>query len=176
MARRKTYNFSPRVSCRLWPLRAPRSGRSRLGPSPLSTRNPLTPDGEPTVKFQPDILAGTNVVTRIDADALWVGNQRFGHSLMVPWQGLVKPWRPRLPEDLSADDFDALLELRPELVIFGSGPRLRFVSPAFMRGLIDRRIGVETMDTGAACRTFNVLVSEGRSVVAALLLQPQGAA
>ncbi|WP_199873395.1 Mth938-like domain-containing protein [Ideonella sp. A 288] len=128
------------------------------------------------MKFQPDVLAGTNVVTRIDADALWIGNQRFSHSLMVPWTGMVKPWRPSTPEELAADDFDALLELRPELVIFGSGPRLRFVSPAFMRGLIERRIGVETMDTGAACRTFNVLVSEGRSAVAALLLQPPGAA
>ena len=126
------------------------------------------------MKFQPDILPGTNVVTRIDTDALWVGNQRFDHSLMVPWQGGVRRWRPGRPDELTTDDFDALLELRPELVIFGSGARLRFVAPGLMRSLIDRRIGVETMDTGAACRTYNVLVSEGRAVVAALLLQPEG--
>ena len=128
------------------------------------------------MKFQPDQLAGTNVITRQDADALWVGtaagNTRYGHSLLVPWQGAVLAWAPARAEDLRQADFDALLALQPELVIFGCGPRHRFVSPALMRSLIERRIGVETMDTAAACRTYNVLVSEGRSAVAALLLAP----
>ena len=124
------------------------------------------------MKFQPDQLAGTNVVTRHDTDALWVGNTRFTHSLLVPWQGAVLPWAPARPQDLQAEHFEALLALQPELVIFGSGPRLQFVSPALMRALIERRIGVETMDTAAACRTYNVLVAEGRSAVAALLLAP----
>ncbi len=124
------------------------------------------------MKFQPDVLAGTNVITRHDADALWVGKQRHGHSLLVPWQGAVQRWAPARPEDLEAAHFEAILALQPELVIFGSGPRLKFVPPALMRALIDQRIGVETMDTAAACRTYNVLVSEGRSAVAALLLAP----
>ena len=124
------------------------------------------------MKFQPDVLAGTNVITRHDPDALWVGNTRFGHSLLVPWTGTVLAWAPARSEDLTEQHFEALLALNPELVIFGSGPRLRFVSPALTRALIARRIGVETMDTPAACRTFNVLVSEGRSAVAALLLPP----
>lgn len=124
------------------------------------------------MKFQPDVLAGTNVITRHDADALWIGNVRFDHSLMVPWTGPVLRWDATRPEKLTADHFEAVLALKPELVIFGSGPRLKFVSPSLVRALIERRIGVETMDTGAACRTFNVLVSEGRSAVAALLLSP----
>jgi uncharacterized protein len=124
------------------------------------------------VKFQPDILAGTNVITRHDADALWVGKVRHGHSLLVPWTGAVLPWAPARPEQLLAEHFEELLALQPELVIFGSGARLKFVAPGLMRALIDRRIGVETMDTPAACRTYNVLASEGRSVVAALLLAP----
>ena len=118
------------------------------------------------MKFQPDVLAGTNVITRHDADALWVGNQRFGHSLLVPWQGAVLPWAPARPDDLEAAHFEAMLALQPELVIFGSGARLKFVSPALMRALIERRIGVETMDTAAACRTYNVLVSEHRRALA----------
>ncbi len=124
------------------------------------------------MKFQPDVLAGTNVITRHDADALWVGNQRHAHSLLVPWQGAVLPWAPARTDDLTAAHFAAILDLQPELVIFGSGPRLKFVSPALLRALIERRIGVETMDTPAACRTYNVLVSEGRSAVAALLMAP----
>jgi uncharacterized protein len=70
---------------------------------------------------------------------------------------------------LTAAHFQAVLALAPELVIFGSGARLCFVAPGLYSGLIDARIGVETMDTAAACRTYNVLAAEGRSVVAALL-------
>ena len=121
------------------------------------------------MKFQPDLLAGTNVITRHEPDALWVGPTRFSHSLIVPWQGMVLPWAPTRPDELGAEHFEALLALQPELVIFGSGPRLKFVSPALMRTLIDRRIGVETMDTPAACRTYNVLLGEGRRIAAALL-------
>ena len=124
------------------------------------------------MKFQPDILAGTNVVTRHGQGAVWVGATCYSHSLLVPWTGTVLPWRPGTPEELVDADFEALLALRPELVIFGSGPRLRFVAPGLMRGLIAQRIGVETMDTAAACRTYNVLVSEGRCAVAALLVPP----
>jgi uncharacterized protein len=124
------------------------------------------------VKFQPDHLAGTNAITRHDPGALWVGNQRFDRSLLVPWRGEVKSWAPARVDQLTAEDFEAVLAMKPELVIFGSGPRLRFVSPSLLRSLIERGIGVETMDTHAACRTYNVLVAEGRSAVAALLLEP----
>ena len=122
------------------------------------------------MKFQPDQLPGVNVISRQESDALWVGNTRFTHSLIVPWQGLVQPWAARLPEDLTPDHFAALLALKPDLVIFGSGARQKFVSPALMAALFAHRIGIETMDTPAACRTYNVLVAEGRSAVAALLL------
>jgi uncharacterized protein len=58
------------------------------------------------------VLAGTNVITRHDADALWVGNQRFTHSLLVPWQGEVQPWAPARPDDLEAAHFEAMLALQ----------------------------------------------------------------
>jgi uncharacterized protein len=82
----------------------------------------------------------------------------------------VLEWPPQRFEQLQAAHFDQLLALSPELVIFGSGARQRFAAPALLRGFFERRIGFEAMDTAAACRTFNVLVSEGRSVVAALLI------
>ncbi len=127
------------------------------------------------MKFQPDTLPGTNVITRHGPGELWVATTRFSHSLLVPWTGTVLPWAPATPADLSEADFEAVLALKPEVVIFGSGARLQFVKPALMRALIDRHIGVETMDTAAACRTYNVLVSEGRSAVAALLMAPAAA-
>ena len=122
------------------------------------------------MKFQPDTAAGVNVITHRSETRLWVGNVPFDHSVLLPWKGRVESWNARVPADLTALHFEQALALQPELVIFGSGAVLRFISPALYRVLIERRIGIETMDTPAACRTFNVLASEGRSVVAALLL------
>jgi uncharacterized protein len=123
------------------------------------------------VKFQPDFLDGANTIARHDATRIWVGNQSYAGSLVVPWSGAVRPWAPGRFDELTQAHFDSLLQDNPELVIFGSGARLRFPKPALLQTLIDRRVGLETMDTAAACRTYNVLVSEGRSVIAALLLE-----
>ncbi|MGL6112944.1 MAG: Mth938-like domain-containing protein, partial [Rubrivivax sp.] len=124
------------------------------------------------LKFQPDQPVGVNTITRHDASCIWVDGARYEHSLLVPSTGAVLAWAPRRVEQLLGAHFELALSLQPELVIFGSGARQRFVSPALLRCLIERRIGVETMDTAAACRTYNVLASEGRAVLAALLLDP----
>jgi uncharacterized protein len=127
------------------------------------------------MKFQPDTLAGVNVISRVDLGAgarIWVGAQAFKAALIVPWKGEVLDWGASGFEALTEAHFERIAQLAPEVVIFGSGARLRFARPALLRALIERGIGVETMDTGAACRTYNVLVSEGRSVLAALLLEP----
>ena len=87
-------------------------------------------------------------------------------------RGPVRPWPVPSFEELNAEAFEQIALLDPELVIFGSGSRLRFPGPQWLQALIARRIGVETMDTAAACRTYNVLVSEQRSVVAALIIEP----
>ena len=121
------------------------------------------------MKFQPDTTSGVNLITRHESGRLWVGSTPFEHSVLVPWAGEVQAWGAATTDELSAEHFERIAALRPEVVIFGSGPRLRFVSPALLRSLMALRIGVETMDTAAACRTYNVLVSEGREVVAALL-------
>ena len=101
---------------------------------------------------------------------MWVSGQRWSGSLLVPWRGDVRAWPLEALDALTPEHFEQALALKPELVIFGSGERIRFVSPSLYRCLIEARIGIETMDTVAACRTYNVLASEGRSVVAALLL------
>jgi uncharacterized protein len=123
------------------------------------------------MKFQPERAEGVNVISRHEPGGIWVGADGHRISVLVPWQGPVQAWGARDPQSLTAEHFRRILDLRPELVIFGSGLRLQFVKPALLRDLIDNRIGVETMDTAAACRTYNVLAAEGRCVVAALLLQ-----
>jgi uncharacterized protein len=127
------------------------------------------------MKIQPDRADGVNTISRLDAASIWVGPAGFGHSLLVPWQGEVQRWAPARVEDLLPLHFEQALALQPELVIFGSGTRHRFVGAALLRCLIECGIGVETMDTAAACRTYNVLASEGRAVLAALLLDPSSA-
>ena len=122
------------------------------------------------MKFQHDSLAGANMISRQEPGRVWVGPTMHDSSVLVPWSGEVLRWPVPRFEALSAEHFERIVELAPEVVIFGSGRRLRFVHPSLLRALIERRIGVETMDTAAACRTYNVLVSERRSVLAALLL------
>ena len=100
------------------------------------------------------------------------GEHHSGALLLSPSTG-ARAWACPRFEELAAGHFDALLTLDtapPELVLFGSGARLRFAHPALLRPLIEQRIGVETMDTAAACRTFNILAAEGRRVAAALLI------
>lgn len=128
------------------------------------------------MKFQPETFSGVNMIARFDPGRIVVGAELHTHSIVVPWAGAVLPWPVQRFEDLLASHFEQLLALRPELVIFGSGARLRFAPAALLRPLIEQRIGVECMDTPAACRTYNVLVSEQRSVVAALINPPAEAA
>src|SRR6185369_12542366 len=122
------------------------------------------------LKLQPDRIEGVNVISGLLSDAVSVNGISHRSSIAIPWVGDIVPWGTKGFEGLNEADFDRLAEFQPELVIFGSGPRLRFLPPKLMRNLMARRIGVETMDTAAACRTYNVLAGESRRVIAALLL------
>jgi len=100
-----------------------------------------------------------------------VDAEKFSTSLVLGSRGERQPWNCRRFEELGPAHFSLLAGLRPELVLFGSGERLRFPRPEWLQDLMERRIGLETMDTAAACRTYNILAGEGRHVVVALLLE-----
>lgn len=123
------------------------------------------------MKFQIDEPQGGNSISRHEGSRVWVNGQAHSSSLLVPWQGAVTPWNVANFDALNETHFEQMLALKPELVVFGSGSRIRFARPALYRSLIEARIGIETMDLAAACRTYNVLSSEGRSVLAALLIE-----
>jgi uncharacterized protein len=100
---------------------------------------------------------------------LRVGDQVFHRSCILLPNRVVPDWRPTKVADLQESDLEALFAEKPELVLLGTGDRQSF-PPMHIRGAFVRaRIGLETMDLGAACRTFNVLVQEERRVCAALL-------
>ena len=121
------------------------------------------------MKMRADRIEGQNAIARHGPEGVLVNGVEHTESVIVPWQGPVVAWNVASFEALTADHFARIAALAPELVVFGSGRRLRFAAPALLRPLIEARIGVETMDTAAACRTYNVLLAEGRCVVAALL-------
>ena len=121
------------------------------------------------MKLQPDATNGTSI-TGYGAGWVSVNGQKFTQSVFISAQTGSKLWPCPGFDGLLAEHFDMFAELKPELVLFGSGERIRFPHPSCLQGLYGRRIGVETMDTPAACRTFNFLAGEGRRVVAALLV------
>ena len=104
----------------------------------------------------------------------WVGinTEKVVDSVVVGSRGERLEWNCNRFEDLTPEHFAKLAAMAPELVIFGSGNRIRFPQPVWLKPLMAQRIGMETMDTQAACRTYNILAQEGRHVVVALLLEP----
>jgi len=83
---------------------------------------------------------------------------------------IIENWQAQTFEQLAAEHFELLLPFQPEIVLLGTGITLRFPCPSITKKLISLKIGVEVMDTSAACRTYNILMAEGRNVVAALLI------
>ncbi|MGB4059891.1 MAG: Mth938-like domain-containing protein [Burkholderiaceae bacterium] len=101
-----------------------------------------------------------------------VNGEKIGRSVVLSSTGDRADWPCESFSDLQAGHFEGLLAYQPEVVIFGSGRKLRFAHPSLHAALMAQRVGVETMDTLAACRTFNILAQEGRRVVVALLMEP----
>ena len=122
------------------------------------------------MKFSEDAGGG---IHRIDAHAaghIVVSGRDYCTGLIVSPQRIVEGWGPVEPGDLSAQHIADLLDLAPQVIIIGSGARQVFPHPSLYAPAHSRGIGVEVMDTGAACRTYNILVAEGRRVAAGLMV------
>jgi uncharacterized protein len=111
-----------------------------------------------------------NLCTAYGAGFIDINRRRIETSFIVLPERIIEPWDADSFEALSEEHFDFLATLGMELVLLGTGAVQRFPHPRLLRPLIEARIGFETMDTPAACRTYNILVAEGRKVAAALLL------
>ena len=98
-----------------------------------------------------------------------IAGQRHEESLLLSQGGEVTPWAVRGFADLNAGVFAALCVADLELVVLGTGTQHRFIHPKQFHPLIEKGIGLETMSSAAACRTYNVLISEGRKVLLALI-------
>ncbi len=126
------------------------------------------------MKLQPD---RPDVQSILGYGPGWVGlgtqgvAEKISRSIVIGSRGEKFEWHCARFEDLTESHFSKLANTLPELIIFGSGSVTRFVRPALLQALMAQRIGVETMDTLAACRTYNILAGEGRRVIAALLIE-----
>lgn len=122
------------------------------------------------MKFHPDVLH-VQSIKAYGPGWVQLDDERLTSSVVITSHGGRFDWNCTRFEELSQAHFEQLADLRTELVIFGSGAKLRFPPAALTRALIERQIGIESMDTPAACRTYNILAAEGRRVAVALLLE-----
>jgi len=123
------------------------------------------------MKFNLDPPVPVNVVRAHGPGMIRIGDRELASSVIVTARALIEPWRPRSMADLVAADLDPVLELQPEVLLIGTGARQVFPGTALIAELYALRLGFEIMDTAAACRTYNVLVAEGRDVAAALIVE-----
>jgi uncharacterized protein len=114
--------------------------------------------------------AGQNLFTGYGDGYVLINHERFDYDVVVAPGHVVGKWDTPGFDALTAAHFEALLELKPEIVILGTGDTLRFPRPELTRPLAAASVGFEAMDTKAACRTYNILMSEGRQVVAAIFI------
>ena len=106
----------------------------------------------------------------VNAEGIQVNERRLAHSFILTPNQLIEDWSPRQISELTATDMEAILALAPSVVLLGTGMRLQFPSQSVLAACLTRGIGIEVMDNAAAARTFNVLATEGRKVVAGFLL------
>jgi len=112
----------------------------------------------------------TILIEAYEHDRVRIAGRDYTGGVLISVDGITAGWGPDSPAGLAAEHLEPLLASRPQVVVLGTGRRQRFPDPSVYFMLLEQGIGVEIMDTGAACRTYNILAGEGRRVVAALLL------
>ncbi len=123
------------------------------------------------VKFTLEPPARANLIRGYSDAEVRIGEQRVHHTCLVTADRLITDWGPASFDELAPAHLEAIFALDPELVLLGTGPTQRFASAVVRAEFARRRVGLEVMQLGAACRTFNVLVQEERGVLAALFLR-----
>ena len=114
-------------------------------------------------------IHGCNLFTSYGDDYVCIEGVRYTENLIVLPDRLIHPWTSASFETLSVADFDFLASLNAEFILFGTGQRQQFLRPELICPLLEKQKACEVMTNHAACRTYNILVSEGRKVAASLL-------
>lgn len=122
------------------------------------------------MKFILDEINTGHAIQHYAINQITISGTVYSDSLVLMPNRVFPEWRPDSFEDIQTDDFIQLAALSPEIVVLGTGSKQRFPAHDLIRPLIESQIGFEVMATDAACRTYNILMAEGRRVAAALLM------
>ena len=122
------------------------------------------------MKFSPLDLHGGPIINSCDPGVVVIDGVSYRQSLIVLPDRIIRDWSPSSFADLGSRDFELLAHLGTDIILLGTGLNQQFPSPALYAAVIQQGIGMEIMNTASACRTFNLLISEGRRAAAALLL------
>lgn len=112
----------------------------------------------------------TYQIQRISGNAVTINNQTYTRSLIISPERLITDWNPVTIDTLSNDDLLIFLELNPEIILLGTGERSVILPAKKLTSLLEKQFHIECMNTAAACRTYTLLIAEGRKVVAGLIL------
>jgi len=123
------------------------------------------------MKLHSDTHSGHFAVTAYDKGYVQIGARKLTRSVLLMPDKLDPAWGPESSEDLAGEHLAPLAALSVDVLLLGTGSRQRFPRPELLRPLIESGRSIEVMDTGAACRTYNILVAEGRTVAAALIVE-----
>lgn len=122
------------------------------------------------MQFTRDPGTEPNAIVACSPGEIRLRDRSYTTSVIITRTAVIEGWRPAAVDALSVDDFADLLALSPEVVLLGTGVRQQMPPPALHAAFASRRVGLEVMDNGAACRTYNLLLSEFREVAVALML------
>ncbi|MSQ65137.1 MAG: hypothetical protein EXR37_02085 [Limnohabitans sp.] len=122
------------------------------------------------MKLQPD-RSDSLTVTAYTASWIAINGVRYSHHLLISYNGLIQAWPSQSFSGIQAAHLDLITPTGAEIVLIGCGKKQLFAPPSLTGAFIERHMGVEAMDTAAACRTFNILAAEDRRVAAILLLE-----
>jgi hypothetical protein len=124
------------------------------------------------LKLQSDPHSGANTITGYGDGYVEINQTPYAHAVLLSSDGAISEWPVQSFERLEASHFTQMVDLNPELILIGTGSKQRFPKPELLKSLILAKIGFEIMDSQAACRTYNILVGEGRQVLLALIVEP----
>ena len=124
------------------------------------------------MKLQSDPHSGANAITGYGDGYVEINQIPYAHAVILKSDGVISEWPVKSFEALEANHFAQMVDFKPELVLIGTGGRQRFPKPELLKPLIAAKIGFEIMNSQAACRTYNILVGEGRQVLLALIVEP----
>lgn len=121
------------------------------------------------MKLHTSNTAGLNLITAYGTDYVAVNQEQYSENLIVLPESMLQNWTSSSVATLTEADMEILVSLGTEIILLGTGSKLRFPSGTLLRPFANAKIGLDVMDLQAACRTYNILAAEGRKVAAALL-------